>query len=69
MRFSIQTEREEDGRWIAEIPEVPGALAYGATVDEASPKLTRLPCERVADEVESCKEEPPTSINFSRAIA
>lgn len=35
MQFTIETEQEVDGRWIAEIPEVPGALAYGATVDEA----------------------------------
>jgi len=69
LRFSIQTDREDDGRWIAEIPEVPGALAYGATVDEAIAKAYALALRTVADEVESCKEEPPTSINFSRAIA
>ena len=69
LRFSIQTDREEDGRWIAEIPEVPGALAYGATVDEAIAKAYAMALRTVADEVESCKEEPPTSINFSRAIA
>ncbi len=69
LRFSIQTDREEDGRWIAEIPEVPGALAYGATVDEAIAKAYAIALRTVADEVESCKEEPPTSINFSRAIA
>jgi len=38
LQVTIQTEREEDGRWIAEIPEVPGALAYGATVGEARAK-------------------------------
>jgi predicted RNase H-like HicB family nuclease len=35
LQFSIETERETDGRWIAEIPEIPGALAYGRTQDEA----------------------------------
>ena len=69
LRFSIQTDREDDGRWVAEIPEVPGALAYGATVDEAIAKAYAIALRTVADEVESCKEEPPTSINFSRAIA
>jgi len=35
LQFKIETERETDGRWIAEIPEIPGALAYGKTEDEA----------------------------------
>jgi len=35
LRFTIQTEIETDGRWIAEIPEVPGAMAYGTTEHEA----------------------------------
>ncbi len=35
MKFSIQTDREEDGRWIAEVPELPCVLAYGATKQEA----------------------------------
>jgi predicted RNase H-like HicB family nuclease len=33
--FTVETEQETDGRWIAEIPQIPGALAYGATRDEA----------------------------------
>ncbi len=35
MKLSIETDREEDGRWIAEVPELPGVLCYGATRDEA----------------------------------
>jgi predicted RNase H-like HicB family nuclease len=35
MRFSIQSEREEDGRWIAEITDIPGVLAYGDTEQQA----------------------------------
>jgi hypothetical protein len=31
MNFDIEIEQEEDGRWIAEIPEIPGVLAYGVT--------------------------------------
>lgn len=34
-QFTIETEQEEDGRWIAEVLEVPGALAYGKTKEEA----------------------------------
>jgi predicted RNase H-like HicB family nuclease len=33
--FTIQHEREEDGRWVAEVPELPGVLAYGDSADEA----------------------------------
>ena len=36
--FSIQIEVETDGRWIAEIPEIPGVMAYGATEQEAITK-------------------------------
>lgn len=39
MDFKIECEREEDGRWLAEVLELPGALAYGATADEA---MTRV---------------------------
>jgi len=39
---TIQTEREEGGRWIAEIPEVPGAMAYNATVGEAIAKACAI---------------------------
>jgi predicted RNase H-like HicB family nuclease len=35
LRFNIETELETDGRWIAEIPEIPGAMAYGKTIEEA----------------------------------
>ena len=36
MSFQIEFEREEDGRWIAEIPELPGVICYGATKQEAA---------------------------------
>jgi predicted RNase H-like HicB family nuclease len=35
MKHIVEFEREDDGRWIAEIPSVPGAMAYGATKEEA----------------------------------
>ncbi len=42
VRFNFQIERETDGRWIAEIPEVPGALAYGSSAEEAKAKAYAL---------------------------
>ena len=35
MKFKVEIEREEDGRWIAEVPQLPGVLAYGASPEEA----------------------------------
>src|SRR2546427_5369857 len=42
MNFTIEHEREEDGRWLAEVPELPGVLAYGATATEAMAKAEGL---------------------------
>lgn len=52
MRFQVEIEREEDGRWIAEVLELPGALAYGATQDEARAKVQALALRVVADRLE-----------------
>jgi predicted RNase H-like HicB family nuclease len=48
----IEIEREEDGRWIAEVPELPGVVAYGATVDEARAKAAALALRVIADRIE-----------------
>ena len=42
MNFSIETEQEDDGRWIAEIPEIPGVMTYGATVEDAILRVQAL---------------------------
>jgi hypothetical protein len=42
LRFQFEIDRETDGRWIAEIPEVPNALAYGSTVEEEKAKAYTL---------------------------
>lgn len=43
----VELEREEDGRWIAEVPELPGVMVYGASEGEAMAKVqgTRAPCD------------------------
>ncbi len=48
----IEFEREEDGRWIAEIPELPGVMAYGATQQEARTKVEALALRALADRLE-----------------
>lgn len=60
LRFQFEVEREEDGRWIAEIPEVPGAMAYGETEEEAKAKAYALALYAVADDVEKSKKIPDT---------
>jgi predicted RNase H-like HicB family nuclease len=40
--FTVETEHETDGRWIAEIAQIPGALAYGATREEAIARVEAL---------------------------
>ena len=49
MNFTIETEREDDGRWIAEVPELPGALAYGTTREEAMVKVEALALRVLAE--------------------
>lgn len=56
MIFSIDTEQEADGRWIAEIPDLPGALVYGATREEAIQRVQALALRVMADR--PCKLRP-----------
>jgi len=53
MDFQIVFDREEDGRWIAEIEALPGVLAYGATRNEAQSKVEALALRVIADRIES----------------
>jgi predicted RNase H-like HicB family nuclease len=50
--FKIEFEQEEDGRWIAEIPELPGVMAYGATKGEAEAAVEALALRVIADRIE-----------------
>ena len=52
MTFTVEYEREEDGRWLAEVVEMPGVLAYGSTSDEAIAKAQALALRVLADRLE-----------------
>ncbi len=52
MNFTLECEREEDGRWLAEVPELPGVLAYGASSEEAMAKAEVLALRVLADRLE-----------------
>lgn len=68
MKFTIEHEREEDGRWLAEVPELPGVLAYGATADEAMAKAEVLALRVLAERLENNEAGPqPIAIGFAAA--
>ena len=52
LKFQIELDREEDGRWIAEIVSLPGVMAYGKTKQEAVAKVKALALRVLADEIE-----------------
>ena len=58
MKLSIECEREEDGRWIAEIVQIPGAMAYGATRDEAMAKAEVVALRAITDRIEYGEAKP-----------
>lgn len=68
MHLTIEHEREEDGRWLAEVPELPGVLAYGATADEAMAKAEALALRVLAERLDH-NETGPQSISIGIAAA
>ena len=68
MEFNIECEREEDGRWLAEVPQLPGVLAYGTSRDEAMSKAEVLALRVLAERLEH-GESRAHSINISVAAA
>ena len=52
MKFNIEYEIEDDGRWIAEIPSIPGVMVYGKTQKEAASKVIELAIKSISDEIE-----------------
>jgi predicted RNase H-like HicB family nuclease len=66
MNYNIEYELEEDGRWIAEVPNLPGVLAYGITADEAMRKAEALALRVLAERLEIAECSPmPISIAFA----
>jgi predicted RNase H-like HicB family nuclease len=67
MKLTIQTEQETDGRWIAEVPELPGTMAYGATRERAIAGAEALALRVLADRIENGEAIPQIPILFSVA--
>lgn len=66
MNFTIEYEQEEDGRWLAEVKELPGVLSYGLTPEDAMTKVQALALRVVADRLEH-GEETSTLVNVTFA--
>lgn len=64
MTFKIELEREEDGRWIAEIPDLVGVLCYGANQPEAMAKVQALALRVLAERLEH-QEAPGELLNVT----
>ena len=58
MKFKVETEQEQDGRWPAEVMEIPGALASGNTPEEARANVQALALPVVADRIEHGEPAP-----------
>jgi predicted RNase H-like HicB family nuclease len=58
MNLTFETEQEDDGRWIAEVPELPGVLAYGATRQQAVIKAEALALRVLAERLENAEALP-----------
>jgi predicted RNase H-like HicB family nuclease len=52
MTFTVEHEQEDDGRWLAEVLELPGVLAYGNTREEAISRVQALALRVLADRIE-----------------
>ena len=65
MQLTLEVEQETDGRWIAEIPSLPGAMAYGETRKEAVAKAEALVLRILADKLEHGESVPQITEVFS----
>ena len=56
--FTVEIDREDDGRWIGEVIDLPGVLAYGSTKDEAVARTKALAFRVLADRIEHGEDVP-----------
>jgi predicted RNase H-like HicB family nuclease len=67
--FTVEVEQETDGRWIAEIPQIPGAMSYGASRDEAVARVEALGLRVLAERIEQGESSPEIQQVFTVAAA
>lgn len=69
VKFTVEIEQETDGRWIAEIPQIPGAMAYGTSREEAVGRAEALALRVLAERIEQGENSPEIDQVFSVATA
>ena len=65
--MTIEIDREDDGRWLAEVMELPGAMAYGDSRDEAAAHAKALALRAIADRLDHGEDVPDIAPLFSMA--
>jgi predicted RNase H-like HicB family nuclease len=69
MDLRVELDRETDGRWIGEVPELPGVLVYGQTREQAVSKVAALALRVLADQVENgTLRSEGLAVTFSRPV-
>jgi predicted RNase H-like HicB family nuclease len=69
MGLTLQMDQEDDGRRIAEVPELPGVLVYGKTQDDAILRVKALSLRMLADHIDHGESLPPTILIASSPSA
>lgn len=67
MQFKVELDREDDGRWIAEVAEIPGVLVYGDSVEQARAKAQALALRVLADRLDNGEATAFESVSFAAA--
>ena len=68
MSFQIEIEREDDGRWLAEVPDLPGVMTYGQSRDDALAHVQALALRVLADRLEHGEAAPDLlTVSFKAA--
>ncbi len=66
-QFAIELEREEDGRWMAEVPDLPGVMAYGQNRDQAVARVQALALRVLAERLEHGEAPEFLTVSFRAA--
>lgn len=66
--MNIETEKEEDGRWLAEVTELPGVMVYGENKEEAILKVKALALRVIADRLEHGEKIPELGEVFAGSV-
>jgi predicted RNase H-like HicB family nuclease len=66
MQYRVEIEREDDGRWLADVVDLPGAMAYGETPEDAVKNAEALALRIIADRIEDGEYEVNPAVSFAQ---